>query len=191
MNFRIISQKEIKKVGIFFRKSFSGIIEESKKFLGREGIDICPVCVDCDPGRKTDPEQALAVMNRSVDKMVADEKIDVFLVPADNLIVNSKSLGTFWINKVKKMKLPIIAPIDMLASEKLGIAVFSADPDLPQLAAQAANQIIDHFENNTSMKDIGFEPTISIKSTLNLRVSREIGWKCKDEKLARVTRIIK
>jgi ABC-type uncharacterized transport system substrate-binding protein len=191
MNFRIISQKEIKKVGIFYRKSFSGIIEESKKFLGREGIAICPICVDCGGGQSTDPDDALQVMNNSLDKIVTEEKIDVFLAPADNLIVNSRSLGAFWIKRVKKMGVPVIAPIDLLASEKLGAAVFTADPDLIQLGAQAANQIVEHFENNASIKEIGFEPTISVKSTVNLRVSREIGWKLKEEKLNRITTIIR
>ncbi len=190
VNFRILSKKEIKKVGIFYRRSFSGIIEESIKFLGKEGITICPVCVDCDEKIKADPENALKIMNQSLDKLVKDEQIDVFLVPADNLIVNSRSLGTFWINKVKKMKIPVIAPLDMLASSKLGAAVFTADPDLPQLSAQTVNQIVEYFENNTPMEKIGFEPTISIKSTLNLRVSREIGWKLKNDKFNRITTIV-
>ena len=191
INFRIISQKDITKVGIFYRKSFAGVIEESKKFLGREGIKICPVCIDCAGKKKVKPNDALKTMNASFVKMIKDEKIDVFLLPADNLIVNSRSLVTFWIKKVKKTNLPIIAPLDMLASEKIGAAVFAADPDLPQLGAQAVGQILDHFENNITMDEIGFEPTISIKSTLNMRVAREIGWKLRNDKLGRITTIIK
>jgi ABC-type uncharacterized transport system substrate-binding protein len=190
VNFRIISRKDIKKIGIFYRRSFSGIIEESKKFLGKEGIAICPICIDCDSKQKADPDNALKIMNSSLDQMVRDEKIDAFLVPADNLIVNSKSLGAFWINKVKKMKIPVIAPLDMLASSKVGAAIFTADPDLPQLAAQAAGQIVGFFEDRTSMEQIGFEPTISIKSTLNIHVAHEIGWKLKDDKLSRITTIV-
>jgi hypothetical protein len=88
------------------------------------------------------------------------------------------------------MKVPVIAPLDMLASNKLGVAIFAADPDLPQLGAQTVSQIVEYFENNTPMAKIGFEPTISIKSTLNLRVTREIGWKLKNDKLSRITTII-
>jgi hypothetical protein len=190
-NFRIISEKDITKVGIFYRKSFTGVIEESKKYLSREGIEIFPVCVDCDGIQKADPKNALKIMNASLNSLVSDNKIDLFLVPADNLIVNSKSLGEFWINRIKKMKVPVVAPLDMLASEKLGAAIFAADPDLPQLGIQAVNQLVEHFENNTPMEKIGFEQTISIKSTLNLRVAREIEWKVKEDKLGRITTIIK
>jgi uncharacterized protein YnzC (UPF0291/DUF896 family) len=41
------------------------------------------------------------------------------------------------------------------------------------------------------MKKIGFEPTISIKSTLNIHVADELGWDLKNEKLRRITTIIK
>ena len=190
-NFRIISEKDISKVGIFYRKSFTGVIEESKKYLSREGITICPVCVDCDGKQKADPENALKIMNASLNKLIIDDKIDLFLIPADNLIVNSNSLVKFWINKIKRMKVPVVAPLDMLASEKLGTAIFAADPDLLQLGMQAVSLINEHFENNTPMEKIGFEPTISIKSTLNMRVAREIEWKIKKDKLGRITTIIK
>jgi hypothetical protein len=190
-NFRIISQKDFTKVGIFYRNSFTGIIEESKKYLGREGISICQACVDCASKNKVGPEDVLKTMNALMDHMVREEKIDVFLLPADNLIVNSRSLGAFWINNVKKIKIPAIAPLDMLANEKLGVAVFAADPDLLQLGSQAMAQIVEHFENGTPADKIGFEPTISIKSTLNMRVAREIGWKLKEDKLGRITTIIK
>ena len=188
--FRIISKNEIKKVGIFYRKPFTSIIEESKKLLKKEDIAILPVCVDCDGKQRTDTESVLKIMNNSLENMVKIEKIDVFLAPADYFIVNSMNLGRFWIDKVKKMKVPVIAPLDILASEKIGVAVFAVDPDLVQLGVQAAGQIVDYFENNTSMKSIGFEPPISIKSTLNLRVSHEIGWKLKNDKLRRITNII-
>jgi hypothetical protein len=41
------------------------------------------------------------------------------------------------------------------------------------------------------MGKIGFEPTISIKSTINAHVAEDIGWKFKDEQLGRITTIIK
>jgi ABC-type uncharacterized transport system substrate-binding protein len=165
------------------------MIEESRKLLEREGITISPVCVDCE--NKTGSENALKIMTQKADYMIRNEKIDVYLIPADNLIINSGNLNVFWIDKVKKKKIPAIAPLDMLASEKLGVAVFAADPDLLQLGAQAVGQIVDHFENKTPMEKIGFEPTISIKSTLNMRVAREIGWKIRDDKIGRINTVIK
>jgi ABC-type uncharacterized transport system substrate-binding protein len=189
-NFRIISRKDFSRIGIFYRRSFSRSIEESRKLLEREQISLSAVCVDCDQNKKTSAENALRVMNDSLDKMLSLEKVDVFIIPADNLIVNARSLPEFWLGKLKDKKVPVIATIDLFASEKFGTAVFAADPDLLQLGAQAANQIIEHFENNIPLVKIGFEPTISIKSTLNTHVAGEINWKLKKEKLGRITTIV-
>lgn len=190
-NFRIISQKDFSKVGIFYRKSYTATIDEAKKLLGKEQFSLQTVCVDCEQNEKATAQDALKVMKKSLDKMIKDQGAEVFLVPADNLVVNNTSLSEFWLEKVKTKKLPVIAPLDMLASPKIGLAVFTADPDLPQLGAQAANQIIEFFENETPLSSIGFEPTISIKSTLNQNVAKEQGWKLKAEKLGRINKIIK
>jgi hypothetical protein len=190
-NFRIISQKDFSTIGIFYRKSFSHSIEESKKLLEKEQIALNAVCIDCDQNQKTSVDNVLRTMNDDWGQMVSKEKVEVFIMPADNLIVNSKSLTEFWLGKIKNKKIPVVATIDLLASEKFGAAVFAADPDLIQLGNQAAGQITEHFENNTAMGKIGFEPTISIKSTLNTHVADELGWKLKSEKLGRITTIIK
>ena len=190
-NFRIISQKDFNKVGIFYRKSFTGSIEEAKKLLNKEQITLQTVCIDGEQNDKTTAQDALNVMKKSFDKMVKEQGSEVFLVLADNLVVNNTSLTEFWLEKVKKKKVPVIAPLDMLASPQIALAVFTADPDLPQLGAQAANQIIEYFENETPLESIGFEPTISIKSTLNQAVAKEVGWKLKAEKLGRINKIIK
>jgi hypothetical protein len=190
-NFRIISQKDFSNVGIFYRKSFTPAIEESKKLLEKEKITLQCMCVDCDQNQKTSANDILNVMNASWEQMVVLKKVEAFIAPTDNFIVNTNSLAEFWIGKIMKKKIPIIATIDLLASEKFGVAVFTADPDLIQLGSQAANQIVDHFENKTPMEKIGFEPTISIKSTVNMRVADELGWKLKKGKLERITTIIK
>jgi hypothetical protein len=190
-NFRIISQKDVAKVGVFYRNTYAASIEKAKKLLHREQISLQAVCVDCCKNKKTTAHDAMNVMKKSFDKMVKKQGSEAFLVLADNLIVNNTSLAEFWLGRVKKKKMPVIAPLDMLASPQIGLAVFTADPDLPQLGIQAANQIIEFFENKTSLESIGFEPVISIKSTLNQTVAKELRWKLKTEKLGRINKIIK
>lgn len=190
-NFRIISKNDFSRIGIFYRNSFARSIEESRKLLAKEKITICAVCVDCDQSQKSSIETALDIMKVSADRMVENEKVALFIAPTDNLIVNSRSLTEFWLGKMRSMKMPVVATIDLLASSQLAAAVFAADPDLTQLGIQAAGQIVEHFENKTPMEKIGFEPTISIKSTLNAHVAKELGWKLKNEKLGRITKIVK
>ncbi len=190
-NFRIISQKDFSRVGVFYRKSFTSSIEEASRLLGKEQISLNAVCVDCEKAEKPTTQDAINIMRREFDRMRKTQKVDIFLLLADNLIINNKSISEFWLDKVKNNRYPVIAPLDMLANPKIALAMFTADPDLTQLGSQAANQIIDHFENDLIMSDIGFEKTISIKSTLNVNVAKELGWKLKEEKLYRINTIIK
>ena len=190
-NFRIISKKDFSSVGVFYRKSFSRSIQESQNLLAKEKINLNSLCLDCDNSQKTSQETALAMMSGFFDKTARDGSVDVFLVLADNLVLNNKTLVDFWLEKVKRGKIPVIAPLDLLTSPKMGLAIFSVYPDLPQLGVQAANQITDYFENRNVPATIGFEPIISIKSTLNSVVAQETGWKLKQEKLGRITTIIK
>ena len=190
-NFRIISRKDISRVGVFHRKSFTSSIERAKELLKKEQISLQTVCVDCEKKEATTVKDALKTMKQNFGKMIRRQRSEVFLVLADNLVVNNTSLSEFWIRKVKNRKIPVIASLDILASPKIGLAVFTADPDLLQLGIQAANQIMEYFENGTTIEEIGFEPVISIKSTLNEAVARELDWKLKTEKLGRIDKIIK
>jgi hypothetical protein len=190
-NFRIISQKDFSRVGIFYRKSFLGSIEEASRLLGKEQFTLNSICIDCEKSDKSTPEDAIKIMSKEFDKMRKAKSVDIFLSLADNLVINNKSISEFWLSKVKKQRYPVIAPLDMLANPQIALAMFTAYPDLTQIGTQAANQIIDHFENNLPMNEIGFEKTISIKSTLNANVAKELNWKLKEEKLNRINTIIK
>jgi hypothetical protein len=190
-NFRIISQKDFSRVGIFYRKSFTKSIEEASRLLEKEQISLNAICVDCDQKNEATPSDAIKIMNKKYAIMRKAKSIDVFLLYADNLIVNENSIVSFWIDKVKSGKFPVVAPLDILASPEIGLAMFTADPDLTQLGSQAANLILDYFENHIPIDQIGFEKTISIKTTLNLQIANELGWKLKEEKLSRINKIIK
>lgn len=189
-NFNIVSAKDFSKVGIFHRNSAGPAILTAQKLLKKEQLELFPVCIDCKNPEKTTIQDAMATMNKQFGVLTKRDKVDVVLLMADNLIVNNSNLGTFWIGKVKKQNIPVIAPLDMLASPEIGLALFTADPDLTQLGIQSANQILDYFENGTAIETIGFEPTISIKSTVNKTIARNIGWKLKEEKLSRINTII-
>ncbi len=189
-HFRIISQKDFTKVGVFYRKKFSTVVEEAKKLLIKEQIMLKSVCLDCDKQEQITEADALKVMKNSFEKMVKEDKVEVFWMMADNVIINSSSVIDFWLAKVKGNKIPVIAPLENMASARIGAAIFTADPDYMQLGIQAANEITQVFEEGHSTKEIGFEATISIKSSLNTKVATEIGWDLKSEKLNRINKII-
>jgi ABC-type uncharacterized transport system substrate-binding protein len=190
-NFRIVSKKDFSRVGVFYREQVRSAIDETRKLLQKEKISLDAVCVDCAMKEKMEPNDVEKFLSRSFEEMVMKEKIEVLWLMADNLIVNSGTIVGFWLKTVKAKNIPVIAPLETMASAKIGAAVFAADPDYSQLGIQAANLVTQFFEEHKSVQEIGFEPTISIKSTLNLSVASQIGWEINLEKTGRIDKIIK
>jgi len=191
-NFRIISKKDFSKVGVFYRSSVSkALIDDAKRLLAKERISLDAVCVDCASKDKIAPKDALKLMSGSLESMISQDKIEAIWLVADNVIVNGENLDKFWLKQVKARNIPIIASLETLASPQIGAAVFTADPDYTQLGIQSASQVVQYYEEGKSSKEIGFEPTISIKSIVNLSVAAQIGWGVKEEKMNRIDKIIK
>jgi ABC-type uncharacterized transport system substrate-binding protein len=130
-------------------------------------------------------------MENYFSKHGSSSNIDAYWVLADNYVINAQSLVKFWIKKVKGSKKPIIAPIEMLASSKIGAAVFTADPDYFLLGVQLAGQILQVLEEDTGLDEIGFEPPISVKTVVNLQVAEDIGLDLDQERLNKVNKIVK
>jgi len=189
--FRIISEKEVSKVGIFYRKAYAPMIEETARLLSMEKITLHAECIDSVQTGKITQKTALKAMRDAFKKMQRGEKPDVFLATADNLVLNNASLNEFWIDEVKDRKIPIIAPLTILTSSNIEAAVFAIEPDLSQLGVQAANQITECMENGTSPTVIGFQQTISVISTINSKVAGYLGWKLKAGRLSGVDSIVK
>jgi hypothetical protein len=186
-NFHIISQNDFSRVGVFYREQFKESVEEARKTLAKEKVEIEAVAVDR-LGR--DEDEIEKILKSSLKKMTEERHVEVIWLLADNALINAKNIGSFWAGAVKKKKIPVIAPLEQFASPAIGVAVFTADPDYAQLGVQCANQIVDVVENGKPVGEIGFEPTISVKTTLNTKVAKKLGWEFKTEKLNRVNKII-
>ena len=189
--FRIISAKDFLTVGVFYRKSYSKMIEETARLLRTEKIALRAECIDSAQTGAVTQETVLEALKNGFNKMKKGAKPDVLVVTADNLILNNASLNEFWLGEVKDRKIPVIAPLAILTSKDIAAAAFAVEPDLPQLGAQAANQIFECLEKGVKPVAMGFQQTISVISTVNSKVAEDIGWGLKAEKLSGVNSVVK
>jgi hypothetical protein len=186
--FRQISGKDFSKVGIFYRNFFTPTIEEAKRLLAKEKIEVMGICIDCDQKNQLTSEKAVSIMKKRLKEFKVN-KVEVFWIPADNLIVNVASFVELW-QPLKRDKYPIIVPLENLASIQTDMGIFAATTSSPELGAQVGSQIIEMFENETPVEDIGFEPLIRVNSVLNMEVAKSIGWTVNKEKLNKVNKIL-
>lgn len=189
-NFRAVSEMDVSKVGVFYRKRFSKLVEDGERLLAREKIRVYKECIDSD-NPKLSQAEALKILNSRIESMVKKEGVQVLWMLPDNIYVNANVLKEFWLGKVKKMKLPVVVQVENLASLQINAGLFSADPDYEQLGIQSAGQILQVLEQGESSESVGLEPLISVKTVVNLEVAKEIGWKLNATRLEKINKIYK
>lgn len=189
-NLNILSGNEIHKIGVFYRKSFSGFVEESKRFLAKEKLELVGECLDCGSGGNMPPSAVSKKLKEGMTRL-ATQKVEVIWMLADNVLVNETTIREFWLTRFKEYGLPVVVPVPNLASLELNLGMFGVWPDYHQLGMQAAQQVIQVFESGESPVEIGLEPLISVQTVINLEVAKRVKWPVKGEKLYRVTSVLK
>ncbi|KMQ49932.1 hypothetical protein CHISP_3146 [Chitinispirillum alkaliphilum] len=189
-NFRIISERDFSKVGVFYRKDFQEDIMESQRLLAREEIEIISYCLDCDnSGSELSERDALRGLNAGWRQMRRDG-VEVLWMLADNAILNAATLRDFWIRTIASRRIPVVVPLERFVETSANLGVFVTQPDYLHMGSQLAGQIFQFFEDGEELENIGFEPLISITSVLNANRANRIRWGLDSERLGRVDRIL-
>lgn len=189
-NLRILSAKDFRKVGVFHRKGFSEWIEESRRFLAKENIELASLCLDCGRDSALSPGETTRAMKAGMQEFL-DRKVEVAWMLADNALVNETTLKGFWLPRFRRGAVPLVVPLANLAGLDLDMGLFAAYPDYFQLGVQSAQQIIQVFESGIPVGDIGLESLISIQTTFNEEVSRRTGWGLRPGSAHRVNTILR
>ncbi|MEO7425471.1 MAG: hypothetical protein ABI036_09810 [Fibrobacteria bacterium] len=189
INLRILSRRDFRKVGVFYRQSFSAFVEESRKFLAKENIDLAGECMDCGGEGKLPPGAVSGKLRESMERL-ASQRTDVIWMLADNTLVNETTLKGFWLTHFKEYGLPVVVPLPNLASLELNLGMFGVWPDYRQLGMQAAQQIIQVFESGETPGKLGLEPLVSVQTVINLDMAQKVKWDLNKDKLYRVNSVL-
>ena len=189
-NLHIISKRDFHRVGVFYRESFTGFFQESKKFLAKEKIDLVGECLNCGLNEKAAPVAVYEGLRAGMVKM-ASQKVDVIWMLADNALVNDGTLKGFWLAQFKSYGVPLVVPLPNLASLDLNLGMFGVWPDYRQLGMQAAQQVIQVFESGEAAGSLGLETLVGVQMVLNLEMAKRAKWDINGEKLNRMSIILK
>lgn len=187
---RALSNHDFTRIGVFYRRNFSAFVEDSRRLLGREKLELIGKCIDCDDGGSPSVDEIVKSLEQGMDEFKEAGVQVVWMLP-DNVLVNPTILERFWIPRIRRGNLPLVVPIANLASKQADLGLFSAYPDYPQLGVQAAQQIVQVLEQDVPPATLGFEPQISVQITLNLGVAKRLHWEIRKELLDRVDDLVK
>ena len=175
VNFRAVSSRSLKKVGVVHREYLRGFIERNAVFCKREGIRLVTVALP----NKTDSYNPFI---KKALRQLADEKIEAIWVPNDNALLQSDIIRKEWIPFVKKMRIPVIVGIEALANPELDFGTFAVLPDHEALGKQTAEMVYDVMDNNWRCEEHRVDPPLAIYKIINLRQATKL-FKIKDAQL--------
>lgn len=187
---RSLSVQDFTHIGVFYRQYFSTFVEDSRRLLGREKIELIEKCIDCDGGGPPSEDEIVKRLGKGMDAF-KEAGVDVVWMLPDNALVNVATLGRFWVPRFHREKVPLVVPLANLVSKQANLGLFSAYPDYFQLGVQAAQQVVQVLEEGASPAALGFESLISVQTTLNLGVAERLHWETRKELLGRVGELVK
>lgn len=186
---RSLSGRDFTRIGVFYRRGFSAFVEESRRLLGREKLVLIEKCIDCDGGGPPNQDEIVKRLGKGMDEF-KEAGVEVVWMLPDNALVNAATLGRFWAPRFRQGQVPLVVPLANLASKQVNLGLFSAYPDFPQLGVQAAQQVVQVLEEGAAPAALGFEPLISVQTTLNLGVAERLHWEIRKELLGRVGELV-
>lgn len=190
-NLKFVSTGKFDKVGVLYRSDFDPMIQAAKTQLAQtENLELIGYCIDCD-GSKLDEKTVVKKLDEGWKK-IGDTPNMAFWLLADNGVLTNKTLAEFWLKKVAKAKVPVVAPLEMFVNGQKGLgemALMSMGADYVELGSQIAGNVRAVLEDGETAADQGFEPLVSVKKALNTKKADKIDWELNSENLSRVDKL--
>lgn len=189
-NLKQVSVSKFLKVGVIYRREFQPMIDISKEQLRKDNIELKQYCIDCD-GKTLDEKSTVKGLKEIWKNIESEPELAVWVL-ADNGLLTSKTMGEFWLDKVAKVKKPVVSPLEMFVTgqKPFGeMALLALSPDFVELGSQLAGTIQAVIEDGEVASEKGFEPLVSVKKYLNKKKSDKINWELNPENMSQIDRV--
>ncbi|MCU7835715.1 MAG: hypothetical protein KZQ83_10760 [gamma proteobacterium symbiont of Taylorina sp.] len=178
---REIVQRPIKKVGIIYREWMTDFIQQNQVYCEQEKIELVKV--------KIYNRTSLSQLNYHLKHLLHSD-IDALWVANDNALLHPRIIQNVWIPLLKQFNKPVIVGIHRLTRKNLNFGTFSVEADHYALGIQAAEMISTIMENDWQVAEHEIEPPLSIRNSLNLKLSRDKKIPIDQQKLGQIDQLI-
>jgi hypothetical protein len=144
-------------------------IADAVRQLARQGITVVPLDIEAEANG---PAAQAAWLARNL--LRAAENVDVVVVPADNVLVDARSLPT-WLSAARRSNRPFLSPVARFVDEEHGFCAYTAEVDHERLGAQAAELVLQLVGGEITPAKLGVEYLVGVGERLDLKVMRRLG----------------
>ncbi len=163
INFRSIFGMQISKVGVIYRSVFEKFINQHTEYCKREKIIVKSIHINDSRGIRSNE------IKNAIKQLLQKEKVDVFWVPNDNRLLESKLLSEVWIPIFNKHKIPVVVGVETLAKPDINLGTYAVIPEPISMGEQAAQMVFDLEESGWKFTLPKIYPAISVYSVLNMK----------------------
>lgn len=144
-------------------------ITDAVRQLARQGITLIPLDIEA---QASGPAAQAAWLARNL--LGAAENADAVVVPADNVLVDARSLPT-WLAAAKRSNRPFLSPVARFVDERQGFCAYAAEVDHERLGAQAAELALQLMSGQVTPAQLGVEYLVGVGERLDAKVIRRLG----------------
>jgi hypothetical protein len=160
-----------KRVLVPYRASVHALaVADATRQLIRQGITVVPL--DLEDKARGAAAQA-AWLARNLAGAAADA--DAVVVPADNILVDGRSLPT-WLAAAQRSGRPFLGPVARFIDEKRGFCAYAAEVDHDRLGAQAAELVLQLGTGKATPGQLGVEYLVGVGERLDVPLMRRLGF---------------
>ena len=163
VNFRRVINQPVESVGVIYRKAFQEFITKHAMYCKREKITVKSIMIS------DDTSSHKKEISRALKQLVKKERVQVFWVPNDNILLKPKLLVKVWLPLFTGHKVPVVVGVESLVKPELNFGTYAVIPDPKALGEQAADLITDLKDDEWNFHQIVIYPAISMYSVLNMK----------------------
>lgn len=180
INLRTLLTQPVKRVGVLFRPSFRGYVEEQRAFLAAEGFELVPLEVSGEDLRE---------LRDGLERLRLEERVDALWVLNDNVLLAREALISGWLPGLRNNRTPVVVNVGSLLSRSVEFGSFAVLPDHRALGVQAANLVAQLAGGGWPQDGLELEYPISVETVLDVRFARK-HLALDEERLATVDRLV-
>lgn len=160
-----------KRVLVPFRGSVHGaVMADATRQLARQGITVVPLDLE---EQALGPAAQAAWLARNLAGRA--ESCDAVVVPADNVLVDQRSLPT-WLGAAQRSTRPFLGPVARFVDERRGFCAYAAEVDHDRLGAQAAELVLQLGRGAATPRQLGVEYLVGVGERLDAALLQRLGF---------------
>jgi ABC-type uncharacterized transport system substrate-binding protein len=161
---RQLSERPVERVGVLYRPSLKGFVEQQAKLARIEKVELIGVQMDGHLGPRN--------IRLALRELIMAERVDALWVLNDNALLTASGIRDGWLPEARTSGIPILVGVSSLVNSQLSFGSLAVVPDHTALGVQAANLLFELSDDDWSVDEHRVELPLSVETVVDMTQSK-------------------